>query len=235
MNVRASVRKTTIRPVETHQPSETEFGMQTFQAETMTPRTSPAEQRRPVTVPPPHAGSAKSLKKQHASLQARAADLESARQAAARRRAEFGVSLDTIGDDATLDLAGSASEIRGDLVRLLRQELSLRSDLAGYLADWHESGRERVAVLREELEAARDDVLKRLIQAGYDDPSKHKLSLGRVMPGYVNLHPKTVAATVALRTQQGILTTGPTVASNAIELAEVRRLLQRLAAGLSEF
>ena len=205
--------------------------MQQFSETTMTLRPTPAEQRRPVLIPEPHARSSKSLKKQHADLRARSNALESDRQAAARRRAEFSEALEQPDGDA--DIAGLAAEVRGDQLRLLRSELALRNDLGSYLSDWHESGRERVTSLREELEATRADVLKRLIQIGYDDPATHRLSRSRVLPGDLNRHPRVVEARLSLVSQQGVLSDGPTVASNGVELSEIRRLIQREAAGLA--
>ncbi len=218
---------------------------------------SDAERRPAVPLPAPFPGSSKALRDEYTLLRARCDALANDKELAAQHRADFAAELETLteshalvkGEPTTMreeiaeltgdavveesaSIAWEATTIRDIGINLLRKELAIRVDLGAYSERWRAEGQKAQGVLRAKLEETRAEILRGLIEFGYDDPVTNKLSPCRVLPGYIFSHPKVLAARNVCDTARGTLSHW-SIGDNNLAIQELKRMIREEAARLA--
>ena len=190
--------------------------------------------RRPITVPKPTSGASKALREEYESFRARADALEEHRRNIAKHRADFEKELDDFldGNPEVSEISGvpafgpainfEAREIRDLECGNLQEELKLRVDLEKYLERWTTQVRKSRKDAEKKLVKAEASVYSGLLELGYLDPTEHKLSPFRIIPGMIHAHPARGKALGEVKTLQGLVTAKP-IPENRKQIEELRR------------
>ena len=155
------------------------------------------------------------------------------------QRAAFNRQVDEVrdADAAEIDVDTITSHrmlMPEERFRLLRDELALRRELAGYLQRRAAGLRKAHTAAAEAKPKAEADVRKALIRIGYIDAAPTQNVLGKIQPGYIIHHPKVIAAAQACNALHHAVNNHDLANANKAAIEEVTADLEHIKQRLIE-